>query len=151
MIRIKEIPKSEVSEPYYLLVYEYMIGDADGDTSREVNVSIDNPYTERYIDLLCSLYDEDNIDFVVLNEEYLYDFYTENKISIEDYAFLCRMMGFQYDEPDYVFEVSPDNEKYANEFRDGVCSEIGYVGLSLDYVDLFYYDEHGTKYDTEIV
>ena len=56
MIRIKPKNKSKkLSDPYYKLVYNYMIGDANGYTTEEETVSLDNPYVERYITLMNSL------------------------------------------------------------------------------------------------
>jgi hypothetical protein len=45
----------EKCTPHYELVYNYMIGDADGDTTETCEVSLDNPFFERFIVLINSL------------------------------------------------------------------------------------------------
>jgi len=50
----KKLPKRK-SKPYYILTIKYMIGDADGDTSEEAEISKDNPFLERFCKILRKL------------------------------------------------------------------------------------------------
>lgn len=54
---VKKEKKKEIkeSEPYYLLKFKYMIGDANGYTSEKVKISLENPFLERLVKLLNSL------------------------------------------------------------------------------------------------
>jgi len=148
MITIKKEKKQkEVTEPYYLLRYDYMIGDSNGYTTKEADISIDNPFLERYYTLLNSLHETEGTWGVVLDEEYLYDSFKENQITEDDYNFLLRLM-FKGKKSTYV--ISPENEKYANEFAYGVQSDNEYSFLVFEGLDLKYVDEHGKKHKTEI-
>ena len=57
MIKIIEKSKTTVETvtPYYTLTYNYTIGGTSENVTREVYLSIDNPYIERYCILLNSL------------------------------------------------------------------------------------------------
>ena len=48
-------PQQQKIEPYYVLHFNYMIGDADGHTDRIIDISIDNPFLERFVTLLNNL------------------------------------------------------------------------------------------------
>ena len=55
MIQIVQNNKTSEITPHYLLKFNYIIGDANGYTSRKVEVSLENPYIERFVKLLRSL------------------------------------------------------------------------------------------------
>ncbi len=55
MIEIVKKNTKSNTKPHYLLEYEYMIGDADGQTSEVVELSLDNPHIEKYCRLLNKL------------------------------------------------------------------------------------------------
>jgi len=153
MIEIRKEKKSKtnkVNEPYYLLKYYYMIGDADGNTSEKVEVSLNNPFVERYVTLLNSLKPTKGHWGVMLEEDRICDAFKENQITEDDYRFLCRMMFEELYEEIEEFEVSPENEDYANEFYDGVRSDTEYSFLVFEGVELFYVDEFGKKHKTTI-
>ena len=45
--------KTEPTEkPHYRLTYYYTIGDSNGNTEKTVQLSLDNPYIERYVKLI---------------------------------------------------------------------------------------------------
>ena len=154
MIKILDEKKpKKPSKPYYLLVYNYMIGDGDGYTSEEVELSVDNPYIERYVTLLNSLKPLKRSWGVGLDRRRLYEHFDEGQITKDDYCFLnCLMFENEDDEDsEYMFEVSKENEVYASEFFEGVKRETEYSFLVFQGVDLFYYDEYKKKHNTKIV
>ena len=132
-----------------------MIGDGDGHTNEEVELSVDNPYIERYVTLLNSLKPLKDSWGVGLDRCRLYEQFDEGQITKDDYSFLNRLMFDGEDEDDedgeYTFEVSKENEVYASEFFEGVRHEAEYSFLVFDGVDLFSYDEYKTKHSTKIV
>jgi len=149
MITIKEEKenKKKKVEPHYIVKYEYIIGDSDGYTSEKVNVSLKNPYVERYVKLLNSLEPVEDKWGVMLDETDLIDHLNAKQISEDDYNFLLRMM---FEESESKFEVSEENQKYANEFFDGVYSDTEYSFLVFEKIKLFYVDEFGKKHKTEV-
>ena len=156
MIKILDEKKpKKASKPYYVLVYNYMIGDGDGHTNEEVELSVDNPYIERYVTLLNSLKPLKGSWGVGLSRGDLYKHFDEGHLTKDDYSFLNRLMFDGEDEDDedgeYTFEVSKENEVYASEFFEGVRDEAEYSFLVFEGVDLFYYDEYKKKHNTKIV
>jgi hypothetical protein len=148
MIRIKEEQTGTAGhKPYYKLRYYYMIGDANGDTKEDVRVSVDNPYLERYVKLLNSLKSTQGYWGIKLEPSRLRKHLRENQITEDDYQFLMRMM---FEEGTSTFEVPKENEKYADEFIEGVRSDAEYSFLVFQGCKLFYYDEFGQKHKTEI-
>lgn len=160
MITIKKEKKSKkYQQPYYLLKYEYMIGDDDGNTNEKVKVSIDNPFLERYVKLLNSIKPLEDCWGVMLTVEDLFKTFKEKQINEDDYNFLLKMMfddsfGLDLEEEQELstFEVSPENEKYVKEFYDGVQSdsESSFSFLVFEGVKLYYVDEFGVKNKTKI-
>jgi hypothetical protein len=157
MIEIKkEKKKKKKIEPYYILKYDYMIGDADGDTSEKVHISKDNPYLERYVKLLNSLEPTKGHWGVMLSSDRLYAHCKEGQITEDDYNFLSALMFEDYD---YDDEDEDDKEKtsyfkeddeYAGEFFEGVMAETEYSFLVFEGVSLKYVDEDGVKHKTVI-
>jgi hypothetical protein len=161
MITIVEEKKNDKkkNEPYYLLVYNYMIGDAKGHTKEKVKVSLNNPFVERYVKLINSLKPIKGTWGLGLDKNVIYQCWKEKQVSEEDYAFLKRMMFDcdEYDEDDEddepddepVFFVSEKCKLYADEFSDGVTSDTEYSFLVFEGAELFYIDEFGTKKKTK--
>ncbi len=153
MIKIvkEKQPKSK-STPYYSLTYKYMIGDANGETSETVIVSKDNPFLERYVKLLRSLKPTHDSWGIVFEQHRLANFLDEKQITEEDYYFLQRMMFEEYDEDDEDSEiakrfiVSKDDEKYADQFSQGVCGQTEYSFLVFEGIELMYIDEYKKKH-----
>jgi hypothetical protein len=156
MITIKEKKKNtkKVQEPCYELIYGYMIGDADGDTELEVEVSVDNPYLERFVTLLNKLEAPSGYWGLSLEPARINQCFSEGQINEDDWKFLMRMLFPYYDLQEYEgetpFVVEKENEEYAEEFEEGVRCETEYSFLSLEYVTLKYVDEYGERHDTEI-
>ena len=146
MITIKKDRKNQkkVCDPYYLLVYNYMIGDANGNTTEEVEVSLENPYLERYYKLLKSLRPIHGHWGVMLDEYKLKNHLAEEQITENDYEFLIKMMFNK----DSKFVVPEENVEFAHEFSDGVRADTEYSFLVFEGLELFYIDEYGKQHET---
>lgn len=139
----------KVNDPYYCLTYNYMIGDADGNTTEECQVSLKNPFLERYVTLLNKLEPTKGHWGIVFDgESILDDFLTEGQINDDDYHFLSRLM---FEDSESEYPISPENEEYANEFYEGVRGDTEYSFLVFEGVDITYIDEYGVEHNTEIV
>jgi len=158
MIKVVEKKnKKKKQDPYYELIYNYMIGDGKGNTTEEVIVSVNNPFVERYVKLLNSLQPTKNHWGIVFEGDRVYESYQEGQITKDDYLFLERMMNDgdndddDDDEEEDIFIVSKADEGYASEFYEGVRGETSYSFLVFEGIDLYYYDEYGVKHETEII
>lgn len=139
MIKIVETKKNKKkSKPYYELVYNYMIGDANGHTKEKVKLSIDNPHIERYCKLLNSLKPSQDTWGISLDMENLDSFLKEKQITKDEFDFL---------EITLFHEINED--EYLAEFSEGVRSETEYSFLVFEGVDLYYIDEFGIKNKTK--
>ena len=154
----KKVNKEKVSEPYYLLVYNYMIGDANGDTTEEVEISKDNPFLERYCILLNSLKPVKGRWGVMLESARIASSFSEGQITEDDYKFLMRTMfiedleDWEEEEEEELllknyFKTEQDNN-WADEFFEGVRAEADYSFLVFQGVSLTYVDEYGIKHGT---
>jgi hypothetical protein len=158
MIKIVE-PKEpkkpkKAKKPYYELEYDYMIGDANGSTSEKVRVSLENPFVERYVTLLNKLKPVKGSWGVQLESSDIYGNFDEKRITEDDCNFLIRtMFGTEGEEDDGMepyFTTDSDN-KFADEFADGVRAETEYSFLVFEGIELYYYDENGKKNNTKIL
>ena len=148
MIKLIETNKKTVETiiPYYTLIYNYSIGNSCGYTTKEVYLSVDNPYIERYCTLLNSIQPLKGRWGIILNEEVIeLCFKKENQITEDDYNFLMRTM---FSEDNNYFKSDKENN-YADEFYEGVIEELGYHFLVFEDVKLTYTDEHNVVFDTE--
>ncbi len=125
--------------PYYLLVYNYMIGDADGNTKKEVELTVNNPYIERYVTLLNNLKPTKGNWGISLTHRDLEVAYKEGQLREEDYEFLKTAMfgDEEYEDDGFIYE-----------FYEGVRSEMGSSFLVFQSAELFYSDEYGKKHPT---
>jgi hypothetical protein len=152
MIKIKktEQPKTK-KKPYYLLVFDYMIGDADGDTTEKVKLSVDNPFIERFVTLINKLKPLKGHWGIVFDEYEFERFHTEKQLSKKDFDFLKTLM-FDSDEEDEEnensFVVSEKELKYTKEFYEGIRGQTEYSFLAFQGCTLYYYDEYGVKHNT---
>jgi len=147
IVKEKEKKNKKKSDPYYILKYEYMIGDANGNTSEKVHVSADNPYLERYVRLLNALKPLGGHWGIVFDRNDMSKFVEEKQITEEECKFLERMMfeNCAVDSEDY-----DENDEHAWEFVDGVQGDTEYSFLVFEGVKLTYVDEDGTKHKTKI-
>ena len=150
MIKIIERSKITVETvtPYYTLIYNYTIGDTSENITREVYLSIDNPYIERYCTLLNSIQPPKGQCGIILNEKTIEScFKKENQITEDDYNFLMRTMFL---EENNYFKNDEENN-YADEFYEGIAEELGYHFLLFEGVKLTYTNEHNVIFDTKFV
>jgi len=151
---VKKKKRRRETKPYYLLTYDYMIGDANGNTCETVNVSKDNPYLERYYTLLNSLQATKGTWGIVFDEHDFYKFFNEKQITEDDYVFLMRMMFPEYEDEGEIesnFDVPKENEDYSYEFQRGVKGDVEYSFLVFEGLDLHYIDSYGIKNKTKII
>lgn len=146
MIKILESKTpTEKIKPYYLLVYNYMIGDDDGNTTEEVTLSAGNPYIERYCTLLNSLKPTEGTWGLMLSQSDIRKCYEEKQISQDDFEFLKKTMfedGWQNE------ETGEEVDDYMIQFAEGVRSDVEYSFLVFKGVDLYYIDENNKKHET---
>lgn len=148
MIKIKEEKKGKGNKtPYYKLVFNYMIGDANGNTKYDVEVSKDNPYLERFVTLVNKLKPEKGHWGVGLDNDCIESNVKQKNITRDDADFLIMLMH----EGGWDENVPDENDDYAFEFFEGVRSETEYSFLVFECCDLYYIDEYGKKHNTVIV
>lgn len=152
MIEVIKKNKNKKVEPHYILEYNYMIGDANGDTSKKVKVSLDNPYVERYVTLLNKLKPVKGTWGLILDETNISKAFKEGQIAEDDYKFLTALM-FEYweDEEDEEDPYFNENDKNSWEFYGGVEGETEYSFLVFRGANLYYIDETGEKFETRII
>lgn len=148
MIKILPVRKDSYASPFYELVYNYMIGDADGDTDETCEVSVDNPYLERYVRLLNSLKPTNGHWGIILESDRLEKHYLEGQLTEDDYKFLSDIMFYGYD--DRGEDISEKESEWYEELASGVRGDAEYSFLVFQGVELYYYDKEG-KHDTTIV
>lgn len=153
MIKIKPANTEPICEPYYRMVYNYMIGDARGNTTYETIVSIENPYVEKYMSLINSLKPIKNHWGIVFERNRLRQHFNEGQITEDDYNFLNKMMfdEYDYDNDEEAEAAEQEEDEYAWQFAEGVRGETEYSFLVFEGIDLFYVDCFGIEHETMIV
>lgn len=147
MIKILENKKSKKKRnPYYELVIHYMIGDADGDTSKENVISMDNEYIERFMKLINNLPERPGHWGISLDQSYLDDVHSKKLMSDDDYKFLSDIFGYP-DESKFTHKQL----EYIEEISECIASDTEYSFLTIEYAELVYYNEYGEKFNTQIV
>lgn len=134
---IKLIP-IENETPYYHVIFNYMIGDANGNTT---------------YDFICN---ESEIEKVVKYVSIL------NKLKpLKDHWGICfdnytkeypgEYIGLSEDEYNIFIDLlySNDYEDIRGEISECLKSETEYSFLVFEKVDVYYYDENGIKYNVE--
>lgn len=134
---IKLIP-IENETPYYHVIFSYMIGDANGNTT---------------YDFICN---ESEIEKVVKYVSIL------NKLKpLKDHWGICfdnytkeypgEYIGLSEDEYNIFIDLlySNDYEDIRGEISECLKSETEYSFLVFEKVDVYYYDENGIKYNVE--
>lgn len=124
--------------PYYQLIFNYMIGDSNGSTSEEMDISIEDiDIVEKFIKIISKLEPTKGYWGISLDKYRIGYHRDEGQINDEEYGFLTKVM-FEYDK----------NDETAGYFYECVQSETEYSYLTFEGVDLYYYDEYGEKHDT---
>lgn len=150
---IKILPKKRPTtptKPYYHLTYNYMIGDANGDTTEECSCSIENPYVERYVTLLNKLTPTKGHWGIILERDRLKKHFEQGQLTQEEYDFLKFAM-FSDDSGSTFNPSEEDVENYLYDFCEGVRGETEYSFLVFEGITLEYVDEYGEVFQTEIV
>tara|TARA_R110000796_G_scaffold105733_2_gene216029 strand:+ start:1407 stop:1883 length:477 start_codon:yes stop_codon:yes gene_type:complete len=143
----------EKCKPYYELVFKYIIGDDNGDSTYMVKADVDNPYIERLVTLLNSLKPTKGRWGVILDSDRLLDHHKEGQITKDEHYFLDYMSheGWSSNKDNPYNEIVDSEDEHAWYIWEGIRSEASYSFLVFEGVDLFYYDEYGVKCNTEIV
>jgi hypothetical protein len=155
MIKVVEKKNKKARDPYYKLKFNYMIGDADGNTSEEMSVRVGvlDDVIERFVKLINSLEPTKGHWGVMLSGDRIYEHFQENQITEDDYNFLKTVMFEYWDEDEEEDGEETDNKykEYESFFADCIQAEAEYSFLVFEGVDLYYYDENGVKHDTKFV
>jgi hypothetical protein len=143
---IKVIEKKETKtkqNPYYLLEFDYMIGDADGDTKESMACPIeDAEIVERFVKLINGLKPLSGTWGIVFDSYDFVGFLNEGQLNQEDYDFLKKVMFWGDGE---------DDDDMRGYFSECIRGETSYSSLVFQGVSLYYYDEYGIKHETRIV
>lgn len=142
----KKKPVGKTNEPYYKLIYYYMIGDADGETQETVQLTINNPFIEKFCSLLEKIEPRKGYYGISLDEGIVDSNVAAGNITFEEGKFLemCLFNGPE----DEMQEILGDDFIFAYQFSEGVRNETEYSYLSFEGYDLFYIDEYGETHDT---
>ena len=132
--------KDKKIKPYYSFVYQYLIGETSGFKSTKVKVALDDPQLERYFKVVDSLQRTDDMWYVMLEEEYLVKHVKEGHITEYDAEFLRETM---YNPKSIYSKGVLIYVDRGHPFKSG--------DASLSYVELFYFDEDGIKYETKVI
>lgn len=137
---IKEKPKNKkAKKPYYILKYDYMIGDANGDITETVDLSVENPHIEKFVTALNKLKPTTGHWGVILTSDRLKEHFNEKQITKDEYDLLMIVFKNDYDE----------EEEFLYEFEEGIRSENHYSFLVFTGAKLVYVDEYGEKFKTK--
>lgn len=141
-----EIKKRNINTPYYILRYEYMIGDSNGYVNKELRISFNNPYLEKYCRLLKRLKRPKNYNKLCLRKDVINKCLLENQINEEEYDFLMRIM---FGDKNSKFLVPIEHLTFSNEFYKEVISYINDSYLFFLTINLVYVNENGVHLNTE--
>lgn len=157
IIKEEEKKPKKKQDPYYILKYEYMIGDANGYTNEKITVSADNPFIERYVKLLNKLEPTKGTWGIILSYgNRMWSHHQEGQITLDDYNFLNRLafpesLDEEEDEESINYFKTEQENDWADEFYEGVRSDTEYSFLVFQGVELKYVDEYGKKHKTKFV
>ena len=148
----------EITEPHYILKYNYSIGGETSDIiTKTTKLSLNNPYIERAVHLLNNFLTDKELTLISLR-----DSYEDSEFNDMDYKFLIRILI--HEDIDLEHYITGDNETledveeyldiytyHADEFRDGVYSTVEGAFLTLEFVELVYINEYGNEFKTNII
>lgn len=150
---IKVIEKNNIvkQEPHYRLEFNYMIGDANGETIEKMDVDIKHSeLLEKFVKTIGKLKPVEGCWGVSLSEEDLTDHFNEGQIDEDEWGFLTLVMFEEYENEDF-YDSDFYDEEYWGFFASCVQYDNEYTFLTLNGVKLFYVDENGVSHETEIV
>lgn len=144
---IKVIEHKKEYEPCYRIIFRYSIADSCDNSNEECIVSTNFSYLETIITILNRLRPASGKWGIMLNNEELDSFLEEEQISKEEYDLLFTLFNFEY-----VEKISPqyDNDDMYNLYT-CIKSDDERVFFVFNEVELYYVDDYGIYYETEIV
>ena len=148
----------EITEPHYILKFNYSIGGETSDIiTKTARLSLNNPYIERAVHLLNNFLTDKELTLISLR-----DSYEDSEFTDMDYKFLIRIL--MHEDIDLEHYITGDNETWedvdeyldiytyhADEFRDGVHTTVEGSYLVLEFVELVYINEYGNEFKTSII
>ena len=148
----------EITEPHYILKFNYSIGGETSDIiTKTTRLSLNNPYIERAIYLLNNFLTDKELTLISLR-----DSYEDSEFNDMDYKFLIRiLMDEDIDLDHYItgdYETWEDVDEYldiytyhADQFRYGVYTTVEGAILVFEFVELVYINEYGNEFKTNII
>ena len=147
-----------ITEPHYILKYNYSIGGETSDIiTKTTRLSLNNPYIERAVHLLNNFLTEKELTLISLRNSY-----EDSEFNDMDYKFLIRIL--MHEDIDLEHYITGDNETledveeyldiytyHADEFRDGVYTTVEGAILVFEFVELVYINEYGNEFKTSII
>lgn len=147
-----------VTEPHYILKFNYSIGGESRDIiTKTAKLSLNNPYIERAVYLLNNFLTEKELTLEEIRTSYECDEFDDMS-----YKFLIRILMDEDIDP--VHYITDDDETWedvydyldmythhADEFRDGVRTTVEGSYLVLEFVELVYINEYGNEFRTNII
>ena len=147
-----------ITEPHYILKFNYSIGRETCDTiTKTTKLSLNNPYIERAVHLLNNFLTEKEL---TLRE--IRDSYEDGEFDEMSYKFLIRILMDEDIDPEQF--ITDDDETledvynyleiythHANEFIDGVYTSVEGAILVFEFVELVYINEYGNEFKTSII
>ena len=148
----------EITEPHYILKFNYSIGGEISDIiTKTTRLSLNNPYIERAVHLLNNFLTDKELILEEIRTSYECDEFDEMS-----YKFLVRIL--MNEDIDLEHYITSDNETWedvdeyldiytyhADEFRNGVCTTVEGAFLILEFVELVYINEYGNEFKTTII
>ena len=148
----------EITEPHYILKFNYSIGGETCDIiTKTTRLSLNNPYIERAVYLLNNFLTDKELILEEIRTSYECDEFDEMS-----YKFLVRIL--MNEDTDLEHYITGDNETledveeyldiytyHADEFRDGVYTTVEGAILVFEFVELVYINEYGNEFKTSII
>ena len=147
-----------VTEPHYILKFNYSIGGESRDIiTKTAKLSLNNPYIERAVYLLNNFLTGKELTLREIRTSYECDDFDEMS-----YKFLIRILMDEDIDPEQF--ITDDDETledvydyleiythHADEFRYGVSTTVEGSYLVLEFVTLVYINEYGNEFRTNII
>ena len=143
MINILETPltkpKAKKIVPHYSLVFQYLIGSTSGFKSTKVKVKLDDPIIERFFKTLKGLMSNKDMYYIFLEEDCFDNSLANGLLNQEDYDFL----------KDTLFNKKSIYSKLVVTYVER-WSPFNSGDTTLQYIELFYFDEDGVKFEAKV-
>lgn len=132
------IKKPKTPKNYIFKIY-YMIGDADGNTSKKGIISIDNPFLSIITNALNKIKPRARQWGILLEDETYLENYRNKNINELEYELLCLVSNYNEDDTSEFFKKfgfdnvnSKINDKFLSEFEGILISDAEYSYLSYE-------------------